>query len=440
MRVSRSITLATFFGFVVAISLVQLFSPFNGDSPKKESDSTARKFLSVEQTIGLAFLRLNNGGGDYLDDLFRYANPEANPILRKIFADQKHSRTHENIARMLGCIGDENDLKLLEKLNLERNSLESLYAIGQMARRKIPGADDLLDRMISQGYWDDVEYELVRESLRDQFPFEYGMFVRMMCVRTIAGKSDVEELSKEFLSKIKNPSQKKHYQRRLSKERMKFLEFRQIDNEIPDDVRALLSRLYEQYAPTLGLDVRRLTQRREQLSVEETIGSVFSTAEQKNEWLDDCFKRANPKAKNSVSEILDKKDYFRFHANAITILGYIGGDDDAKKLEQLILERYREKIPDGPVDQLDATFKSLGRMACRDVKEASDILDRMLKISYWTEERFGRKRFGHWKYFMFERVAVAATIARKANLEEICADVLTKMPEEYRRAFKSKYG
>ena len=66
--------------------------------------------------------------------------------------------------------------------------------------------------------------------------------------------------------------------------------------------------------------------------------------------------------------------------------------------------------------------------------------DSQVAQSYWTEERFGRKRFGHWKYFMFERVAVAATIARKANLEEICADVLTKMPEEYRRAFKSKYG
>lgn len=154
------------------VLLAALFSLWTTHLLKGDEQSTAadgiRKtpLLSVRQTIAAACLRPDKP--PYA--VFRAANPKARPALHSILNEESQTVFHSNCIWMLGFIGDEKDLSLLEaylkqasRRSLDKDGSNAVLtvpnAIALMARRGVKGSEDKLEQMLDRSYWEKMSFE-----------------------------------------------------------------------------------------------------------------------------------------------------------------------------------------------------------------------------------------------------------------------------------------
>ncbi len=119
-----------------------------------------------------------------------------------------------------------------------------------------------------------------------------------------------------------------------------------------------------------------------QLTVEETIGAVFTFGETR------LYRWANPDAKVELFRLLDEEVEDMGHQVPIVqMIGYIGDEKDAVKLCDIlkgyrgILFESRRCHPDVAI----SIFNGLGLMSRRGVPGADEIIREMLSPDYWKD-------------------------------------------------------
>ncbi len=131
------------------------------------------------------------------------------------------------------------------------------------------------------------------------------------------------------------------------------------------------------------------------LSVKETLGAVLDQRRDQYGYQLQLYKRANPKTRPVLLEML-QTPHFRPHYSAILrTLGYIGKPDDVDTMVAILPEK-PEKGPAkwkkhsgvgfGWNEQLTGLFDGLALMDSRGIQPASKTLKAMLKSDYWKNE------------------------------------------------------
>jgi hypothetical protein len=125
---------------------------------------------------------------------------------------------------------------------------------------------------------------------------------------------------------------------------------------------------------------------KEFLTVEETIGAVFTRPHHGTNW--NFYARAHPKAKDCLYKILATADLAEYHQNALLAIGYLGDATDARRLKEALHRDYKGVLSSHQSDAVKATFDALAVMSRRGIPEASKALDQMLTRSYWKDIGF----------------------------------------------------
>lgn len=129
------------------------------------------------------------------------------------------------------------------------------------------------------------------------------------------------------------------------------------------------------------------TPSRNELSIQETLAVALYRPTDSQ--ILHIYSRANNQAKAQLYRLLQDIPENRIaHTGVVMMLGYVGGDEDAKKLQDLVQERFTGVLAGGQDSLLHATFFSLSVMARRGVRPAQDIVDQMMTPSYWANARF----------------------------------------------------
>ena len=291
--------------------------------------------------------------------------------------------------------------------------------------------------MLDEKYWRGVEFRWHEKRIEELYPFKYESFVHTMYGMWLANKEGLDKVCATFLARIEDKNQRRDYSIRLSQRNRQHQQKREVSNA-PDSFLEQLDVLYRMYASAYGLTVsdRDEISDDDRLSVIETLGAALTRPSQNRHELLKCYALANRRAKRPLLRILNHEKLVDYHINVICMLGYIGDGDDVRLLERLLLERYLVPIEQAKAELAAAALMSFGRLAQSGVMQANDTLDAMLKLDYWSQERFRHEDVPAFPYEMIVHVANAATIARKGNLNEICDRIAGRMPEDIRK----KYG
>lgn len=120
-------------------------------------------------------------------------------------------------------------------------------------------------------------------------------------------------------------------------------------------------------------------QNRPTFTVKETIAASLILPEKGWPW--HLYAKANPGARQALYGILNDNAMRKYHAGALRTLGYIGNDEDARLIEQ-VLARYKGAL-EGPDSRAGmAVFDALGVMA-RGSEQARTSLKAMTQMGYW---------------------------------------------------------
>jgi hypothetical protein len=115
------------------------------------------------------------------------------------------------------------------------------------------------------------------------------------------------------------------------------------------------------------------------LTVEETLGAVFIGGADGVA----AAKAANPAAKPTLYQILDKPQMKEHQKRIYLIIGNIGDKNDAATLEKHLNNNFGGVLSTPEVAAIDGILSALSTMASRGVVEASAILKRMAAPEYW---------------------------------------------------------
>lgn len=122
------------------------------------SDTSNRKYLSIEDSIklmGRNVLEVNN-----LPFVHDHFNPAARDRIVKIVYGQENNSRYDVIICNYGLIAETNDLKLMNDYFDDKSRTYEGRRVGglgralmNMSNRKIPGSDQLLDKILHPKYW-----------------------------------------------------------------------------------------------------------------------------------------------------------------------------------------------------------------------------------------------------------------------------------------------
>lgn len=129
--------------------------------------------LTMPETVGSAFLAVDAETREQADQfaaVFRRANPEAKPLLYRMFTQSPTPERHHTIIAILGYIGDGEDAVKLEQHLLHGFSGELRLAetmavrgvfdsLSRMSRRGVKEASDTLGKMCDVAYWQQIRFK-----------------------------------------------------------------------------------------------------------------------------------------------------------------------------------------------------------------------------------------------------------------------------------------
>jgi len=125
-----------------------------------------------------------------------------------------------------------------------------------------------------------------------------------------------------------------------------------------------------------------IARERDALTVQETLGLAFyRTRENPRDW--HLYRRANRNAKRALIRLCADKANVEAYPTALRILGYIAEKDDIRPIVQKVTSGLKGRLSDRERDTITAMLDSLGIMASRGIKEATDQLREMANPAYW---------------------------------------------------------
>lgn len=121
--------------------------------------------LTIEETLGAVFMQEVGPRGSVGWAILASANPNAKPQLYQLLHNKDIAEYHANILLMIGYIGDENDVLLLEEWHSqsfegelsfdEFQAIRTVFSsLSTMSRRGIQPAQTLLGQMSTPDYWE----------------------------------------------------------------------------------------------------------------------------------------------------------------------------------------------------------------------------------------------------------------------------------------------
>jgi len=189
----------------------------------------AEQSLSVEETIGVVFIRLHEG---VLWNLYKNAHKDAKGALYRILAHKESERYHENAWRVLGYIGDAADVKKLEHAALnsytgvlkgpEGRAMSALFdSLGLMSFRGIREAESTLKRMTTLDYWKNSKFQWDPDEILKKHPgLEYATISHVVDGYALSGSKDLKEMVQSILSRIKDPKTREYVAARIDPVRL----------------------------------------------------------------------------------------------------------------------------------------------------------------------------------------------------------------------------
>ena len=169
----------------------------------------ADEVLTVDQTLGRVFIIPDEN--NYA--LVHRANPAARGAIRRVLEDPGLERYHATAWRMLGYLGDSEDVDRLERRLRSftgvaagsdlTQSLGGMFdAIGLMCGRDVGAAQALMDRMQRSDFWDEVAFRWYDPRVKTAVPFAYDSIIRLMFGYSLARKPDLQNRVDRILASV----------------------------------------------------------------------------------------------------------------------------------------------------------------------------------------------------------------------------------------------
>ncbi len=356
-------------------------------------------------------------------------NPAVKPYLRAYLDDNRISSQFDPPYRrgaiwLLGLIGDEQDITRVDRLIQERlkngdaeESASLLYLMsyigffaGSHERRGTKGIQVFIEKYGTPDAWA-VKSEIGSPRSRELAVERCGNF--LAAAYTYSRSSNVKSLVSRQDSKTGLPLLPQNRMAILQRQSAPVYDTLILECTVEQ---SKLEMYYRECFKTWGKDIERLiasvdtpdTRHRVQrdagtqwesasmagdkpaangaLSVEETLGAVFTIYEEGLPW--NLFRNASHDAKPALYAILANKEVGRYHPNVWRILGYIGNGADAERMERTILHDFTGQVAGMEAKAFHAVCDALGLMCRRDIGEATAIIDGMCDPGYWKQVKF----------------------------------------------------
>ncbi len=209
---------------IVIPSSLGILSSVGCQAESQDTRQASRELLTVEQTLGLVFDPLF---GVSRRCLFKQANPDASPALRKILKDKALSQYHEEVWWILGYIGDESDVERLEKSfeqdfsgvleGVEGHTVQAMFgALGLMVARKVKGSDKLANKLRTPEYWKKAPFRWFEKRQPQRPSHEYESIIRMMIGYSLCMDPDLDKKCAAIVQGIEDPNEKEIMQKALN--------------------------------------------------------------------------------------------------------------------------------------------------------------------------------------------------------------------------------
>jgi hypothetical protein len=187
-------------------------------------EEPAIEMLSVDQTVGVAFLNAPNLS------LCRLGDPQAAVVVRRIIENPTLAAYHDSAACVLGYIGSAEDVPKLEKLIVNHSGqldgtqkllvARTFDALAIMARRDVDGAAGLLDAMMKHTYWEGLNLTWYGPAGRSQLT-DSDVFVRLAVNGYAAsGQPGLEQRVSEVLRQISDAQRRDAMQRLMTSQHL----------------------------------------------------------------------------------------------------------------------------------------------------------------------------------------------------------------------------
>lgn len=178
----------------VVVSLVFL----DADPSKSQAGPPAK--LTDRETLGAVFL---NDAGGFKYNMYKKANEDVKEDLYDVLENNQLADRHFNVIAMLGYIGNKKDADYLIKRfgsykgALTRSQKTDVYmtfiSLGQMGKRGIPGAENILKKMVEPKFWSKARFKWSDDPRTHSLPFEYELVVRALSGYALLPNVNLEE-------------------------------------------------------------------------------------------------------------------------------------------------------------------------------------------------------------------------------------------------------
>ena len=197
-----------------------LLKRFNGDlenpAPAKEETRGAVASLSVPETMGAVF-HLQSEGRPW--HLYARANPDARPAVHLVLGNPRLAEYHPAAWHILGYIGDNTSVHLLEQNLLSLRGIQSgrkghpveamFNSLGLMARRNVQGATVLAEQMATPGFWEKAEFRWVADgAVPNGLSFAQESIARLAESYAISEQTNIQQRVSAFISAMPAGRQK----------------------------------------------------------------------------------------------------------------------------------------------------------------------------------------------------------------------------------------
>jgi hypothetical protein len=209
MQELRSVIVALAISFALVSGVVVLAA----GNPADEKD-----LLTVEETVGAVLDRRADGFG-YRWNLYRQANPNARKAVLSLLADDRARFYRQAALRVLGYIGEDGDVSLIERAMLgsftglltdsQQSDLRAFCdCMGLLAGRGSTSAKKLLDDMTTLDYWRRCGFKIRRPSAEigslPGYEHEHEGLVLAFSGYSLCNNADLTERAEKVLASIDN--------------------------------------------------------------------------------------------------------------------------------------------------------------------------------------------------------------------------------------------
>lgn len=214
---------------IILLVAICFFASFYVNGAENPSVNSNR--LSVQETIGAAFIRPEDGGLPW--NLYSRANPDAKAQLYEILSNPNLKEHHPGVWKILGYIGDTSDVKRIERslendysgiLTEQEKTIVRAYfdALGLMSGRDIKEAQALVEKLMKVAYWETAKFRWFPNEVKAKPGFEYEMISLVLKGYSLSGREDMAGMALDIVKSINDPGLREYMQGRVDPTRLAY--------------------------------------------------------------------------------------------------------------------------------------------------------------------------------------------------------------------------